>query len=193
MTTEESKKPSGRWQLLLLASVFFGPLIVAAWLYYGGSSMQPEGRANAGALLEPITHIPEVLPESPLLDMIEGHWLLVYDNQAACGEACRDALYTIRQARLMLGREMDRVVRVFLHGETPPDTVFLAAEHEGLVTLTDAPLSDLLDETRPDELVAGGYYLVDPHGNVVMYFHPDMDPGEMVDDIKRLLRLSRIG
>ncbi len=193
MTTEQSNQPRGRGQLLLLASIFFGPLIVAAWLYYGGDSMQPEGRANAGALLEPITHIPDVLPESPLFDEAEGRWLLVYVNPGICDEECRNALYTIRQSRLMLGREMDRVLRIFLHGETPPDTVFLAEEHEGLVTLNDAPLSALFDEKTPDELADGGYFLVDPHGNLVMYFHPDMDPGVMVDDIKRLLRLSRIG
>ncbi len=193
MTSEQSNEPRGRGQLLLLAAIFFGPLIVAAWLYYGGDSMQPEGRANAGALLEPITHIPDVLPESPLLDEADGHWLLVYTNRGACDDECRNALYTIRQSRLMLGREMDRVRRIFLHGETPPDTVFLAEEHEGLVTLEDAPLSALLDERTPVELADGGYFLVDPRGNLVMYFHPDMDPGAMVDDIKRLLRLSRIG
>jgi hypothetical protein len=27
----------------------------------------------------------------------------------------------------------------------------------------------------------------------VMYFRPDLDPADMVDDIKHLLRLSRIG
>jgi hypothetical protein len=27
----------------------------------------------------------------------------------------------------------------------------------------------------------------------VMYFHPDLNPADMVDDIKRLLRLSHIG
>ena len=117
----------------------------------------------------------------------------MYNNEGACDEECRTALYTIRQSRLMLGREMDRVLRIFLHGETPPDTLFLAEEHEGLVTLTDAPLSALLDEKTPVGLADGGYFLVDPRGNLVMYFHPDIDPGAMVDDIKRLLRLSRIG
>jgi hypothetical protein len=43
------------------------------------------------------------------------------------------------------------------------------------------------------DLPAGGYYLVDPLGNLVMYFRPDLDPSDMVDDIKHLLRLSRIG
>ena len=177
MTTEQPNKPRGRGQLILLAAVFFGPLIVASWLYYGGESMQPEGRANAGALLEPITHIPDVLPETLLFEQAEGRWLLVYNDRNACAEECRDALYTIRQSRLMLGREMDRILRIFLHGETPPDTLFLAEEHEGLVTLADADLSELLDDKRPGELADGGYYLVDPRGNLVMYFHPDIDPG----------------
>jgi hypothetical protein len=93
----------------------------------------------------------------------------------------------------MLGKEMDRVRRIFLHGESLPDTVFLAAEHQGLISLSDNDLSKLLNQKKPSELAAGGYYLIDPHGNLVMYFHPGIRPGDMIDDIKRLLRLSRIG
>jgi hypothetical protein len=93
----------------------------------------------------------------------------------------------------MLGKEMDRVVRVFLHGETPPDTVFLAEQHEGLAVLRDDSLSELLDGKRPQSLAAGGYFLVDPLGNLVLYFPPDIDPSDMVEDVKRLLKQSRIG
>jgi hypothetical protein len=93
----------------------------------------------------------------------------------------------------MLGKEMDRLVRVFLHGDTVPDTVLLADEHKGLVTLNDSALVALLDKKKPTDLDAGGYYLIDPLGNLVMYFRPDIDPSAMVDDIKHLLELSRIG
>ena len=93
----------------------------------------------------------------------------------------------------MLGRDMQRLQRLFLHGDAPPDRVFLAAEHDGLVTMQDAELDALLNNKRPAALKAGGYFLIDPLGNLVMYFRPDMDPSEMVDDIKRLLKLSRIG
>ena len=88
---------------------------------------------------------------------------------------------------------MDRLVRVFLHGDTPPDTVLLAEQHEGLATLQDDRLGELLDGKRPEGLAPGGYFLVDPLGNLVMYFSPDTDPSEMIDDIKRLLKQSRIG
>ena len=186
-------RKSGRLQMLLLAAVFIGPLIIAAWLYYGGETLQPEGRSNHGVLLDPIVGLDDELPGSAIAEHYDQTWVLVYMNAARCGDTCREALYTSRQARLMLGKEMDRVARVFLHGNTPPDTVFLAEEHPGLITIEDSRLAGLLNGKRPADIPAGGYFLIDPHGNLVMYFRPDLDPAEMVDDIKHLLRLSRIG
>ena len=191
MTSPRQK--TGRAQLLLVALAFLGPLLIASWLYFGGGRLVPEGRSNHGALLEPIVNLGEALPGSAVTPLYQDSWLLLYANEAACDQPCRDALYTQRQSRLMLGREMDRLARVFLHGDTPPDTVFLAAEHAGLITIEDSSLKGLLNNKRPADLPAGGYYLIDPLGNLVMYFRPDIDPAEMVDDIKHLLRLSRIG
>ena len=186
-------RKSGRLPLLLIAAVFIGPLIVAAWLYSSGEALQPKGRSNHGALLEPIVSLGEALPESPVTEHYDAAWVLLYMNGAACDEPCRDALYAYRQARLMLGKEMERVRRVFLHGDTPPDTVFLAEEHPGLITIEDSGLASLLNNKRPADIPAGGYFLIDPLGNLVMYFRPDLDPADIVDDIKHLLRLSRIG
>lgn len=188
----EPKTTKGRLVFLLLAAVFLGPLALAAWMYHAGQ-LQPEGRTNHGTLLEPIVNLPEAVSESPLYAAGDGHWVLLYSNDAACEEPCRQSLYTLRQSRLMLGREMDRLVRVFLHGETPPDTLFLVEEHEGLVALQDGALLVLLNNKKPTDVAAGGYFLVDPLGNLVMYFEPDIDPSAMVEDIKHLLELSRIG
>ena len=191
MTREKDLK--GRLQLILIALVFFGPLILAAWMYFGGSGLRPEGRTNHGVLLEPIVNIAEQLPESTIIPHNESRWLLVYANDGNCDEPCEFALYTLRQSRLMLGKEMDRLKRVFLHGESVPDTVLLADQHAGLITLQDSALTTLLKTKKPAELAAGGYFLVDPLGNLVMYFRPDIDPSDMVEDIKRLLKHSRIG
>ena len=188
----EAKTRRGRLQLVLIAGVFLGPLALATWMYYAGQ-LQPEGRTNHGALLEPIVNLPDVVADSPLHAHNDDHWVLLYANDTACGEDCSYSLYTLRQSRLMLGAEMDRVVRVFLHGDTLPDTVFLAEEHEGLVALQDSALQEVLNNKKPADLEAGGYYLIDPLGNLVLYFRPDIDPRDMVDDIKRLLKLSRIG
>ena len=192
MNQGPSQKKS-RLQLAFIAVVFLGPLVVAAWLYNQGESHVPSGRTNSGALLEPIVSVSDHLSALAVAGQQGRSWLLIYANTAHCDDPCRSALYTYRQARLMLGKEMDRVGRVFLHGDSLPDTVFLAEEHPGLITIEDSSLSGLLNNKRPAELLAGGYFLIDPHGNLVMYFQPDLDPAKMVDDIKHLLRLSRIG
>lgn len=189
----EARRKSGRLQLVLIALAFLGPLLIAAWLYFAGGNLAPEGRSNHGALLEPIVNLDDVVPGSAIIPLYDDNWLLLYVNDLACDDPCRKALYTQRQSRLMLGKEMDRLTRVFLHGGTPPDTVFLAAEHAGLITIQDSSLHGLLNNKRPVDLPAGGYYLIDPLGNLVMYFRPDIDPADMVSDIKRLLKLSRIG
>lgn len=181
-----------RTQFVVIALIFGIPLLAAALMYQAGI-WRPAGKTNNGALLLPILSLAETLPESPLHSAAEKKWLMLYVNSGDCGPTCRDALLRLRQSRLMLGNEMNRVERIFLHGNTPPDTVFLNEHHAGLKTITDARLDELLTRKRPAGLIDGGIYLVDPLGNLVMYFTPEISPGDMVDDIKHLLDLSRIG
>lgn len=188
----EKKTTWARMQMLLIASVFFGPLAVATYMYYSGAFL-PEGKANHGTLLEPVISVVDELPNSEIGLAGDGFWVLIYVNDAQCAEECGDSLYILRQSRKMLGREMDRLQRVFLHGETLPDTVFLDDEHAGLISMQDSELMTLLNNKKPASASAGGYFLMDPLGNLVMYFAPETNPGDMVEDLKRLLRLSRIG
>ena len=108
--------------------------------------------------------------------MAPNHWLLLYANLAQCDDACRNALVRLRQSRLMLGKDMPRVVRVFLHRDSAPDTVSLVQQHAGLITISDKDLGALLEEKRPAELQAGGCCLINPLGNLVMYFPPGLNP-----------------
>jgi len=188
----ENKNTWARVQMLLIAVVFFGPLAVATWMYYGGH-FQPTGRTNQGALIEPIVNVAEQFPGSDVAVRGDGYWILIYADDSACAERCRDALYTLRQSQKMLGKEMSRLLRVFLHGESSPDKVMLADEHAGLVALRDDRLLALLQNKKPAALSAGGYFLMDPLGNLVMYFESGINPRDMVADIKHLLKLSRIG
>ncbi len=180
-----------RLQLLLIAGLFLGPLILAALMYYGGLDLKPSARSNHGVLLKPVTPLSGRYPELQALS--GGQWLLVYSNVNACDDACRDALYTLRQSRLMLGNNMNRLTRLFLHGDTPPDTVFLDEQHAGLRTLNNDSLAKDLGSALPRDITSEGFFLLDPLGNLVMYFRPDLSPHEMVDDIQHLLKLSRIG
>ena len=187
------KGSAGRLQLVLIALVFFGPLFLAAGMYFTGASFQPAGRTNNGDLLQPAIPIADELPDSSLLDNIGGRWLLIYSNSGACEDACNRALYILRQSRLTLGNDMDRLGRVLLRGESAPDTVVAGEDYAGTIILIDDALGEWLQDKRPEAAASGGYFLVDPLGNLVMYFSPEIDPGAMIEDIEHLLELSRIG
>lgn len=190
-----SKRPRDpAWrQMTLIASVFALPLVIAAWLYYGAEALRPSGRSNHGVLLEPIVNVQDSAPGAAFQEAARDHWVLLYTNEQSCAASCREALYTLRQSRQMLGSDMHRLRRVFLHGQSPPDTVFIEQQHQGLVTLHDPGLGRWLAAQQPPQVAPGGFFLVDPLGNLVMYFPADIVPGDMVDDIEHLLELSRIG
>lgn len=192
MTTEPRKTGVGRLQLLAVAAVFAVPLALAAWMYYF-DSMVPGSTTNKGALLLPTLSLRDELPHSELHNKQSNQWLMLYVGSAECADDCDKALVRLRQSRLMLGKDMQRVGRVFLRSESAADTVDIDKQHAGLITISDKGLARLLEESRPKELQLGGYYLIDPLGNLVMYFPPDLDPKEMVGDIKHLLKLSHIG
>ena len=188
---DTSGRPRARLQLLLVAVVFLAPLAAAVWLYYAGHALQPEGRTNHGALLDPVRNLADDHPG--IRQLGAGRWLFIYMQGGPCRQSCLDALHTLRQSRLMLGKDMHRVLRVFLHGETTPDKVLLATEHEGLELLRDDALQRALLAALDRDLSPGGFFIVDPLGNLVMYFPPDLRPRDMVDDVEHLLELSRIG
>lgn len=193
MNNESVTRRGSRLQLALVALVFLLPLLAASWLYYSDSAVRPTGRTNHGTLLEPIVNVVEELDDNPLSDATAGRWALVYLLQGRCDASCGDALFKQRQTRLMLGNDMHRLVRVLLHGPEAPDTLFLEQEHAGLIALYDAAAHHLLRAARPRAAAAEGYYLLDPLGNLVMYFSPDIEPRELVDDVEHLFKLSRIG
>ena len=192
MMDNAARKRSGKLQLGFIALAFGVPLALATWMYKSDHWL-PDSGSNYGAILQPIVNLADLLPSSPVVPLTEQQWLMLYMNSGSCEKDCLEALYRLRQSRLMLANEMNRVSRVFLHGESAPDTVVLAEQHAGLISIIDKDLEDLLGDKQPAEQTPGGIFLIDPLGNLVMYFAPELPPGEMVEDIKHLLELSRIG
>lgn len=188
----EKLSRGGRLQITIIALVFFGPLLFATWMYMSGN-LRPTATTNHGNLLQPVVNLRETLAAEAFSQLPEGRWRLIYVNLADCDADCEAALIRLRQVRLMLGSEIDRVRRVFLHGSILPDKVLLDNKHAGLTSISSTGLAEVLEDNRPPDVSAGGIYLVDPLDNVMMYFSPQVIPGDMVDDLKHLLELSRIG
>jgi cytochrome oxidase Cu insertion factor (SCO1/SenC/PrrC family) len=200
-----TRRRRGRRQLLVLAAIFFVPLAIAFWLYYGAGGWSPRGGTNKGDLLDPAVPLPAVAltladgtQASP--DFLRGKWTVAYVGEGACDERCRKALYLSRQSRIALNKDMDRVQRVFLATGSCCDRAFLAAEHPDLVvaTLDAEPGSRALLAQIPvfDGVPveqAGRLYLIDPLGNLVLSYSPAAPDKALLTDVRKLLRLSHIG
>jgi cytochrome oxidase Cu insertion factor (SCO1/SenC/PrrC family) len=196
-----------RGTLLLLALLFFTPLLFAFVLYYG-SGWRPTGRTNHGVLIEPartlpLTALPQVAlapaaaPSGDALaaaDVLTGKWSLVYVGRGDCDAECRDTLHFMRQTHLGLANLIPRVQRIFLVSAGCCDRDYLARQQTNLITLNaDGSAGTALLAQFPAERRASTIFVVDPRGNLMMRYDAHQDPSGLRKDLKRLLALSHIG
>ena len=183
-------RQKGRRTLLLLALVFFGPLAVAIAIYFSGFAWRPAATTEHGVLFQPPPRIADhtLTPDGRL----EGKWSLIYLGEGACNETCRDALTTMRQVRLALAQDADRVQRVFFATGGPPDQAYLQAQYTGLLVMTDeagvAELTAAVGAHRDGEI-----FLADPLRNLVLRYPAGTAMRDIHKDLQRLLKVSRIG
>ena len=194
----------GRRQLLLLAALFFVPLAIAFWMYYGPTGWRPSGDASKGDLIDPARPLAALALTTAdgtqtQPDFLRGKWSMVYVGDGLCDDRCRKALYLTRQSRIALNKDMDRVQRVFLVTGRCCDRGFLAQEHPDLVVArVDDDASAALLEPFPTYggvplADAGRIFIVDPLGNLLMSYAPTAPDKALLTDMKKLLRLSHIG
>jgi hypothetical protein len=50
-----------------------------------------------------------------------------------------------------------------------------------------------LRQVKPGGMPDGMLFLLDPLGNLMMYYEPGFDPYDVVHDLKKLLTVSQIG
>ena len=182
-------------QIVALAALFVVPVAVAWFMYAGAPGAS--GQGAHGVLAEPPVELGELAlaqgGDAGMEAQLTGRWTFLYLQQGDCGQPCKDALLRMRQVRLALGKDANRVQRVFVPqvGSTGDDQ--LAQAFPGMAILpADSPgRSDLIKRVgsrRPGEIL-----LVDPLGNLILSYPLDRDPDGLFRDAKHLLRLSKIG
>ncbi len=203
LTASRYKRPM--WMFIILLLVFGLPLVLA-WIGWQEQDNFGQGTTNHGQLLQP----PLDLSKLPLDDSLakaltpevwQGRWLMLYVNPQSCTESCEKNLYYLRQIRKATGKNSDRIQRAILtFAQAKPDQRLetgLAKEFAGtlhLVTPTQQ-FAHFVHNTPQASTVLqqGGVYLVDPLGNIMMYYPPNTEPMGIFKDLTRLLKLSHIG
>jgi hypothetical protein len=188
---------AGRWQMLLVMAMCAAPVIASYFTFY---VVQPRGSAY-GELIVPAQDMPADLPLTDLQGQavsaaaLRGQWLLTVVQPAACGEACERQLYVQRQLREMLGKERDRVDKLWLvPGDAMPDAKLLAAisQKGAQVTVLRVP-RDRLEawlKPAPGKALADHFYVIDPMNRWMLRAPGDPEPKKLKADLDKLLRAS---
>jgi len=200
--TPSSEKKSRRHIPILLFLTAGVPVILAFFMYFTGS-MVPEGRNNNGTLVIPplAVKMMELQLQQAAEGDAEGKWELIVVGQDSCAsKTCQEMLHNTRQVNVALGREAGRVVRRYINIGGPLDAAVAEAfkisySRLHLSHTSFMALEVFLDkEVAAEQVVDGNYvFIADPLGNVMMFYTPENPGGDILDDLKKLLRVSKIG
>lgn len=190
-----------RVKLLGLIGVFIFPFI-AGWLALYVFEIKPES-GNYGTLVQPVKKIDWPTLKSHKGQVYEGgfgrKWAFILVTGNRCSDACRSNLFYMRQSRILLGRDADRLQNVFISSaEIDDDMKRFLEEYPELVIIDKFKDSSLLRQFRTDESseAVGStpkMYLVDPDQNYMMHYPADADEHRVLEDLRKLMKLSKIG
>jgi hypothetical protein len=186
----------GRWKMALVLWVCAAPVVASYFTYY---VVRPEGRRNHGDLIDPQRPLPDLSGttldgHAVNLRTLKDQRLLVSVAGGACNAACANHLYFQRQLREGLGKNKDRLDRVWLvDDEAPVDPALLPGLRDAtVIRVPRAALAQGL-VPQPGQQLENHLYVVDPMGNWMMRFAPGVDlrtAPVIKKDLEQLMRGS---
>ena len=195
--TDQRRRMSGRWKLFALLMVCAAPIIASYVTYY---IIKPTGRTNYGDFIDQRAHLMPKLSTTTLdgrpesLEQYAGKWVMVKVGGGACDEACTKQLFAMRQWRIMQGKNMNRVERVWLITDNAPVDTMIIRQYDDMHMLR-VP-REQLSRWLPVEIgtkLDDHIFLIDPRSNLMMRFPKDPDPRRVHKDLAKLLKASAIG
>jgi len=196
LSAEARRTRGGRIKMLLVLAVCAAPVILSYITYF---VLRPSATSHHGTLIQPSRALPALqlrgLDDRPVAaSSLKGQWLLVVAASASCDARCEKLLHAQRQLREMLGRDRDRVDKVWfvLDDAVPSAALRQAVSAIPAVTVLRFPAAELGRwlEAASGHQLSDHLYLVDPMGEWMMRFPADFEPAQVKRDLERLLRAS---
>ncbi|CAK3986393.1 hypothetical protein BCV39_13080 [Vibrio sp. 10N.286.55.E10] len=182
----KQRRSRGRLVLIGLILIFALPAIIAKTVL--DQNWYTSGVTNSGELVEPRTTLADFGVTVPMAG--EG-WLVGYIAPVECESLCEQQLHYLNQSYLALGKNKERVTAVVFVSEG--NSLSGSLDKPGLSLLTGG--DQLSTEFAPASIV-----IIDPLGQLVMEYKSVSDPSQlvgqskgMIHDLRKLLKLSRVG
>lgn len=189
MSVQNTTKKN-RLSFILMIIIFILPVVLAKLAL--DNDWFNKGATNRGVLLDPI------IEAQSLLSQAEQKWHFVYVLPSECLSACENAIYSIQQLHTAIGREKKRVNALFLATET--SATDLVEQLDGKIGIEVLRAQQDSVTTVFKDVGLDGIFIADTLHNVVLYYpntsdreQAIMDSRDMLADLRKLLKLSRIG
>jgi len=192
--------------MLVLFLMFTAPILSAIFVF-NTSPTDSYKTKNKGNLIRPAIELKNfelsfVGNKKPykLVDQ-EHQWLMVFIDAGECDDKCKRQLVVMRQSRLAQGGEFKRINRLYIMLDKQTDQFMKEVKefHPDLdvVNGSQPQVSNVIRQFTLDENITVGeanrIYLIDPIGNLMMYYEQDVDATDIAKDLKRLLHVSQMG
>ena len=187
---------SNQIKLLLIIFIFLLPFIISFLLLDDYAEDKEWETTNYGELIKPILPITNIKinTESNIsnTNSLNGKWSLLYYLKNDCLKTCEENIYLLRQVNTALGKDMDRLQRILMFDENVKYSLEFLTSYPGLIYIYNKPnsLHGLLSSLSDGE---SSILLIDPLGNVILKYSEELQGKKLLKDLKKLLKLSRIG
>jgi len=185
----EMQVRQSRKKLLLIAGIAFVPMMIAYAVFFFAPQLIPSGTTNRGVLIQPALDLSDHLESG-------GQWLMLLPNEDDCSKACQQVLHQTRQIHVALGKNSDRVARVYIGGRplAQAETAVLKAEYPKLQYRWDPKMVE--DLSRLEQSADEGrnrVFIMDPLGQVILAYPMKRVDKPLLLDFKHLLKISNLG
>lgn len=192
---DSSRTRAGRIRMLMVFAICAAPMLLSYFSYY---VIRPQSISAFGELIEPQRDLPSIKVtqlDGQAIDFtqLRGQWLFVAATSGKCEADCEKLLYIQRQLHKGLGKQQDKLERVWLVSDDAPVSPVLVEALQGATILRIDPKA-LEQWLYPSQghLLSDHLYLIDPMGHWMMRFPPNIEAPEAASKIKRdLERLLR--
>lgn len=185
LETRGRHRNRGQLQLLLIVLVVIGPMLLATAMYQWRFWV-PETRTFHGQLYgggQTLDDLGVVMAE-------HDGWLLLVTDTGECAAPCRELVYLARQIHIGLGREADRARHALAIGNELDGGYGEQLEREypqlGRMRLDTERYTGFGQQ-------APRLWIVDPLGNLVLSYPSGTAGKAVLNDLRHLLKLSRLG
>ena len=172
-------------ELWVLLASFVLPIAFGTAFFYLSPTSFTQSTVNYGEFVNPVISTTE---EDIILDEVhdaslQGMWTLTYVTDQ-CEQSCLKTLEDMKTIRILTNENMRRIQNLLLTNGEVSDISSPTLSARGSSTLMK----------KLNSFPNNHLFLIDPLGNIMLHYNPEgLVIKQVIKDLKRLFKLSRIG